>query len=47
MPVPPEHPFFRPAFLAERAEVRRIVKDGILELLHPYMTTMSIGGEFS
>ncbi len=45
-PAPP-HEFFRPAVLLQRAATRRIVREGIEQLMHPYMTTLSIGGEFS
>lgn len=43
----PAHPWFRPAFEAGRSQTRSLVRDGIAEFLHPYMTTLSIGGEFS
>lgn len=43
----PAHPFFAPAYVGTRAQTRQIVRDGIEQLLRPYITTMSVGGEFS
>ncbi len=44
-PAPP-HSFFKAAIIAKRASARRIVKDGIEEVLNPYVGPSSIGGEF-
>lgn len=41
------HPFFGPAVIANRSKVRRMIKDGIEDVLHPYVTSLSVGGEFS
>jgi len=43
----PAHPFFGPAFRENRAEVRRIVADGVRDLLDPYRSPVGIGAEFS
>lgn len=39
--------FFTNAVLGGRPGARRIVRDGIEDILRPYTTTLSIGGEFS
>jgi hypothetical protein len=41
------YPFFGPAIQGNKAAARRIVRDGIQDVLNPYITRMSIGGEFS
>ncbi len=40
------HPWFRRGFETGRSATRRLVRDGIEEFLNPYMTSLSIGGEF-
>jgi len=40
------HPWFRPAFDSKRAVTRQMVRDGIEQFLHPYVTSLSVGGEF-
>jgi len=41
------YPFFSDAVQSNKAGARRIVRDGIRDVLDPYITSMSIGGEFS